>query len=83
MFLLRFLLSAILVFLIANFLPGVEVAGFGTALIVALVLGLLNIFFPADYVVAHPSDYAFNVRFVYSRDKRDGDYALRFYCGRF
>lgn len=45
MFLLRFLVSAILVFLIANFLPGVEVDGFGTALIVALVLGLLNVFF--------------------------------------
>jgi putative membrane protein len=33
-----------LVLLIANFMPGVRVAGFTTALIVAIVLGLLNIF---------------------------------------
>jgi len=45
MFLFRFIVSAILVFLIANFLPGVQVDGFGTSLIVALVLGLLNVFF--------------------------------------
>lgn len=42
--LIRFLLSAVLVFLVARFLPGVHVDGFGTALIVALVLGLLNVF---------------------------------------
>ena len=42
--LLRILITAILVMLIANFMPGVHVAGFVTALIVAVVLGLLNIF---------------------------------------
>jgi len=40
----RILVTAILVMLIASFMPGVHVAGFGTALIVAVVLGLLNIF---------------------------------------
>jgi putative membrane protein len=42
--LLRILITAVLVMLIANFMPGVHVAGFVTALIVAVVLGLLNIF---------------------------------------
>jgi putative membrane protein len=38
------ILTSGLVLLIANFMPGVRVAGFTTALIVAIVLGLLNIF---------------------------------------
>ena len=42
--LVRILVTAALVLLIANFMPGVSVAGFTTALIVAVVLGLLNIF---------------------------------------
>lgn len=41
---LRLLLTAVLVFLIAYFLPGVTVDGFKTALIVAVVLALLNLF---------------------------------------
>jgi putative membrane protein len=41
---LRLLVTAILVLAIAHFLPGVAVAGFGTSLIVAIVLGLLNLF---------------------------------------
>ncbi|NUY81645.1 phage holin family protein [Flavobacterium sp. MAH-1] len=41
---LRLIVTAMLVMLLAYFLPGVRVAGFGTALIVAVVLGLLNIF---------------------------------------
>lgn len=40
----RILITAILVMLIAHFMPGVHVTGFVTALIVAVVLGLLNIF---------------------------------------
>lgn len=40
----RLLLTALLVLLIAHFMPGVTVAGFGTSLIVAIVLGLLNLF---------------------------------------
>lgn len=43
--LLRILITAVLVLLLANFLPGVHVASFTIALIVAVVLGLLNIFF--------------------------------------
>jgi putative membrane protein len=42
--LVRILVTAALVLLIANFMPGVSLAGFTTALIVAVVLGLLNIF---------------------------------------
>jgi len=45
MFLLvRLLVTAILVTLLANFLDGVKVDGFFTAFIVAIVLGLLNLF---------------------------------------
>ncbi|MNF40746.1 Membrane protein of unknown function [compost metagenome] len=42
--LIRILLTAGLVLLISNFMPGVHVDGFTTSIIVALVLGLLNIF---------------------------------------
>ncbi len=42
--LLRIIVTALLVLLISNFLPGVTVNGFFTSLIVAVVLGLLNIF---------------------------------------
>jgi putative membrane protein len=41
---LRLVVTAILVLVLSHFLPGVRVDGFGTALVVALVLGLLNIF---------------------------------------
>jgi len=43
--LIKILVTAVLVMLIAHFVPGVHVTGFVTALIVAVVLGLLNIFF--------------------------------------
>nr|WP_199000786.1 phage holin family protein [Flavobacterium sp. ASV13] len=42
--LLRLLVTAALVLLIPKFLPGVVVTSFGTAVIVAIVLGLLNLF---------------------------------------
>ena len=42
--LVRILVTAALVLLIANFMTGVHVDGFATAIIVAVVLGLLNIF---------------------------------------
>lgn len=38
------IINAICLLLLAYIMPAVHVAGFGTALIVALVLGLLNIF---------------------------------------
>ncbi|PJJ09518.1 putative membrane protein [Flavobacterium sp. 1] len=41
---LRIIITAGLVFVIAHFLPGVHVAGPFTAMVVAVVLGLLNIF---------------------------------------
>lgn len=40
----RILVTAILVTLLANFLAGVSVDSFGTSIIVAVVLGLLNLF---------------------------------------
>lgn len=42
---LQILVTAILVVLLAKFLPGVHVTSYTTAIIVAIVLGLLNIFF--------------------------------------
>ena len=49
--LIKILVTAGLVLLIANFMPGVHVAGFTTALIVAMVLGLLNIFIKPIIVI--------------------------------
>lgn len=40
----RILVTAILVVIIAHFMPGVSVASFMTSVIVAVVLGLLNAF---------------------------------------
>ncbi|MDR6966540.1 putative membrane protein [Flavobacterium arsenatis] len=40
----RIIVTAILVMLIANFMPGVTVDGFVTSIVVAIVLGLLNLF---------------------------------------
>lgn len=40
----RVLITAVLVLLISHFMHGVHVAGFTTALFVAIVLGLLNVF---------------------------------------
>jgi putative membrane protein len=42
--LIRLFTTALLVLLIAKFLPGVSVASFTTSLLVALVLSLLNVF---------------------------------------
>ena len=42
-FLIRILLTGIVVLLLANFLPGVAVTGYITAVIVAVVLALLNL----------------------------------------
>jgi len=40
----RILVTAFLVMVIAHFMPGVDVASFTTSVIVAIVLGLLNLF---------------------------------------
>jgi putative membrane protein len=47
----RIFITSALVLLIANFMSGVHVAGFTTALIVAVVLGLLNIFIKPILVI--------------------------------
>jgi len=49
--LIKILVTSALVLLIANFMPGVRVDGFTTALIVAIVLGLLNIFIKPILVI--------------------------------
>ncbi|WP_166920605.1 phage holin family protein [Flavobacterium poyangense] len=49
--LLRLLVTAVLVLVIAHFLPGVHVASFTTAVIVAVVLGLLNLFIKPILVI--------------------------------
>ncbi|HSI70832.1 MAG TPA: phage holin family protein [Gillisia sp.] len=41
--LIRILMTALVVVLLANFLPGVTVAGYGTAILVAVVLSILNL----------------------------------------
>ncbi|HJW70481.1 MAG TPA: phage holin family protein [Candidatus Binatia bacterium] len=41
-FLLRWLLSALSLFVVGHLIPGFQVSGFGTALLAALVLGFLN-----------------------------------------
>ena len=47
----RIFITSALVVLIANFMSGVHVDGFTTALIVAVVLGLLNIFIKPIIVI--------------------------------
>ena len=47
----RILITSVLVLLLSHFMTGVHVAGFTTALIVAVVLGLLNIFIKPILVI--------------------------------
>jgi len=47
----RILLTAVAVVILAKFLPGVAVEGFTSAIIVAVVLGLLNIFIKPILVI--------------------------------
>jgi putative membrane protein len=49
--LIKIIITAALVLLISNFMPGVHVASFTTALFVAIVLGLLNIFIKPIIVI--------------------------------
>ncbi|MBC7847359.1 MAG: phage holin family protein [Flavobacterium sp.] len=49
--LIRIIITSVLVLLIAHFMKGVHVAGFVTALLVAVVLGLLNIFIKPLFVI--------------------------------
>ncbi|MES2574515.1 MAG: phage holin family protein [Bacteroidota bacterium] len=49
--LIRILITSALVLLIAHFMPGVHVKDFITALLVAIVLGLLNIFIKPIFVL--------------------------------
>lgn len=47
----KILITSILVLIIAHFMPGVTVADFSTSVIVAIVLGLLNIFIKPILVI--------------------------------
>lgn len=49
--LIRIIITSVLVLLISNFMTGVHVTGFVTALLVAVVLGLLNIFIKPIFVL--------------------------------
>lgn len=49
--LIRWLVTALAVLIAAYILPGVSVAGFGVALVVALVLGIVNVFLKPILVV--------------------------------
>jgi putative membrane protein len=49
--LVKIVITAILVLIISHFMKGVHVAGFVTALLVAVVLGLLNIFIKPIFVL--------------------------------
>ncbi|EJL64164.1 phage holin family protein [Flavobacterium sp. CF136] len=49
--LIRLLVTAVLVLLIGHFMPGIHVVSFTTAIIVAVVLGLLNVFIKPILVV--------------------------------
>lgn len=49
--LIRIIITSVLVLLISHFMTGVHVANFVTALIVAVVLGLLNIFIKPILVI--------------------------------
>lgn len=40
--LINLLVTAVIVFLLANFLPGIKVDGFGSSIIVVIVLAILN-----------------------------------------
>lgn len=41
--LVNWLLSAVSLVIVANVVPGIEIAGFGTAMIAAVVIGLVNV----------------------------------------
>ncbi|MBT9395473.1 phage holin family protein [Hymenobacter sp. NST-14] len=41
-FILKFILSAVITYLLANFLPGAQIDGFGSAMILVIVLAILN-----------------------------------------
>jgi len=41
--LVNWLLSAVSLVVVANVVPGIEIAGFGTAMIAAVVIGLVNV----------------------------------------
>jgi len=41
--LVNWLLSAVSLVIVANVVPGIEIAGFGTAMIAAIVIGLVNV----------------------------------------
>ena len=43
-FIINLLISALVVFALANLLPGVSISGYGSAIIVAIVIGLLTAF---------------------------------------
>ena len=49
--LIRIFITSVLVLIIPHFMPGVHITGFITALLVAVVLGLLNVFIKPIFVL--------------------------------
>ncbi|ADX67011.1 MULTISPECIES: phage holin family protein [Weeksella] len=54
-FIINFFISALVVFVLANILPGVHIKNFGAAILLALVLGFLNAFIkPVLRIISFP-----------------------------
>ena len=62
--LIKIIITAALVLLISNFMPGVHVESFTTALFVAIVLGLLNVFIKPIIGNFYVASYNFDIRIV-------------------
>lgn len=79
----RILVTALLVVLLANILPGVDVANYTSAILVAIVLGLLNIFCQTYFGYSnftHHCSHFWIVSFSYQCTDHS---VCRIYCGWF
>ena len=63
--LIKIAITSVLVLIISHFMKGVHVAGFVTALLVAVVLGLLNIFIKPIFVLLTLAIYHIYFRVVF------------------
>ncbi len=79
--LIRILITAGLVLLISHFMTSVHVANFTTSLIVAVVLGLLNLFIKPILVIDFAS-YHRDTRFVFICNQRNYYFIVFANCRR-
>ncbi len=68
--LLIWVLNALALLAVANFVPGIHVDGFGAALIAALFLGLVNTLHPPDTAVADAAGHGAHAGAVHLRHQR-------------